>query len=161
MSTSGLGGLTVLDDKTLNGGAVGRDNEPAVNVQPESTTQFTGGGTFTAQPLTQSVIIWMIGGGGGGGRGGGGGAGEAFQSEAWPVAPGSSTPISIGGGGGQGSTGAGRTSDDSGNGGTTSFGPLQVRGGGGGGRYGGGGDATGKQGGCGGGGGQGVGGGGA
>ena len=103
------------------------------------TTVFTGSGTWTKNPLTQHVQVFMAGGGGGGGGGttvassgsGGGGGGAGGMARSNPMAASDITAtvaVTVGAAGAGGAAGANGTS-----GGATSFGSYAAAYGGGGG----------------------------
>jgi hypothetical protein len=95
---------------------------------------FTSSGNFSVPTGIQKVEVLVVAGGGGGGQdvGGGGGGGGVVEAFDYPVAPGTSIPITIGSGG-RGANRGGHPSANGETGGNSTFGSLTAFGGGGGG----------------------------
>ena len=82
----------------LNGGIIGKVNEPESATQSEQVTTFNSSGTLTTQPRTTEIEYLVVAGGGAGGHGGGGGGG--FRTGTGnPVSGGSPYPVTVGAGG--------------------------------------------------------------
>ena len=62
---------------SINGGIIGKQNNPTDETTAGTVTSFTSSGTFTTQSTTTGIEYLVVAGGGGGGSrfGGGGGAG--------------------------------------------------------------------------------------